>query len=104
MKRVIYLPDELNNNKYVLKTEYEGHGIYEEVCPTGWRVHQSWTIVRSNDNFTIMIESYNNMCYDELLDSIDNYNETGFYDLKLIRTKKSLEHGYWVMHRSGEEM
>lgn len=104
MKRIIYLPDELNRNKYVLKETYAGHGIYENVCPAGWRVHQSWAIVREKDNFTIMIQSYNNMCYEELLDSIDNYNETGKYDLKLIRTKKSLEHDYWVMHNSGKEM
>lgn len=106
MKRVIYLQDSLNRRKYVLKTEYEGHGIYEEVCPTGWRVHQSWAIVRDKDNFTIMIQSYNSMCYEELLDAIDWYNDADVhkYGINVVATKESVENNYWVAHSSGKEI
>lgn len=104
MKRVIYLPDELNKNKYVLKETYLGHGIYRHMCPSGYYVHQEWAIVREKDNFTVMIQSYNNMCYEEILDAIDTYNEIGKYGLKALTTKKGLEHGYMTMHNAGKEI
>lgn len=103
MKRLIYLPDTLQKRKYVLKNEYEGHGIYEEVCPAGWKVHQSWAIMNEKKGFSIMIQSYNRLCYEELLDAIDNYNETGKYGLKLITTAEGLDNNYRVMHPSGKE-
>lgn len=104
MKRVIYLPDDLNNNKYVLKEEYEGHGIYQHKCPAGWLVHQDWAIVRESDGFTIMIPSYNDMCKEEVLDAIDYYNDDKKYGIKVIKTLKGVENGYVVMHNSGKEM
>lgn len=102
MKRVIFLPDSLNKNKYVLKKEYEGHGIYQHWTPTGYPVHNEWAIVRESDGLTIRIQSYNELCYDEVLDAIDSYNETGKYGIKVIRTLKGLEHNYWEMHRTGD--
>lgn len=102
MKRVIYLPDSLNKNKYVLKEMYEGHGVYRHFTPSGYPVHQEWAIVRESDGFTIVIESYNDMCYDEVLDAIDSYNETGKYAIKVLQTLKGVEHGYWNMHRTGD--
>ena len=62
-----------NAKKYVLTQEYEGFGIYEEVCPSGFHVHQSWLI--ANDKNALVCESYNNFCKEELLDMIDNYKE-----------------------------
>lgn len=81
MKRIIYLPDNLNNRKYALRGTYHGHGIYKELCPTGYFVSQSWAIVREEDSMTIRIQSFNNMCKDELLDCIDNYEALGEYGL-----------------------
>ena len=44
MKRLVYIPDSLNNKKYILKEEYEGFGIYREMAPAGCYVHQSWLV------------------------------------------------------------
>lgn len=86
MKRVIYVPDDLNNKKYVLKSEYEGFGIYEEMCPAGWFVHQSWLVYNGKIGF--ICQSYNNYCKEELMDVIDNYNECGKFGLCGFIAKK----------------
>ena len=84
MKRLIKFDcgtiDKLNAKKYVLTQEYEGFGIYEEVCPSGYRVHQSWLI--ANDKNALVCESYNNFCKEELLDMIDNYNQKSNFGTK----------------------
>ena len=103
MKRVIYLEDTLNNNKYVLKTTYDGHGIYQRCTPSGYPVHQDWAVQRE-DGFTFTIQSYNNICYYEVLDAIDNYAVNKKYGLKAIQTEKGLEHGYYTVHPSGKEI
>ena len=77
MKRLIKFEcgtlDDLNVRKYVLSQEYEGFGVYEEVCPSGLHVHQSWLV--ANDKVALKCDTYNNFCKEELLDMIDNYNE-----------------------------
>lgn len=84
MKRLIKFErgtiDSLNVKKYVLVQEYEGFGIYEEVCPSGYHVHQSWLI--ANDKNALICNTYNNFCKEELLDMIDNYNEKGKFGTK----------------------
>lgn len=79
MKRVIYVPDSLNNKKYVLRDEYEGFGIYQEKCPSGYFHSQSWLVY--NGEIGYISESYNNKCWEELLDTIDNFLETGKFGL-----------------------
>lgn len=73
MKRVMYVQDSLNNNKYILIKEYGGFGIYQEKCPSGYFVSQSWLV--HNGSIGFICESYNNYCEEELLDVIDHYNE-----------------------------
>ncbi len=79
MKRLVYVPDSLNNKKYILKEEYEGFGIYKEMAPAGCYVHQSWLVY--NGKIGYISQSYNNRCKEELMDAIDNYNETGKFGL-----------------------
>ena len=93
MKRIIFVPDELNNNKYVLKDEYEGFGIYQRMCPTGYFVSQEWLVYNRKIGF--ICQSYNNFCKEELLDYIDNYNETGKFGLHGFMAKAD-EHIYGV--------
>ena len=84
MKRVIKFEcgtiDEFNAKKFVLAQEYGGFGIYKEVTPYGYRVHQSWLI--TNDKTALICQSYNNFCKEELLDMIDNYNEEKSFGVK----------------------
>ena len=76
MKRIITIKNSYGeHDKYVLTDEYEGFGIYQEKCPTGYFVSQSW-LISNNEGAELVIESYNNLCKEELLDIIDNYNET----------------------------
>lgn len=104
MKRIIYLPDQLNKNKFKLKEDYRGHGIYQEMTPSGYIVHQEYAVVRYDDNFTFRIESYNSICYDEVLDAIDQYLDTGKYGFNVVQTAKGIEHNYWTVHRCGEKV
>lgn len=87
MKRLIKFErgtiDDLNVKKYVLAQEYEGFGVYEEVCPSGWHVHQSWLI--ANDKVALICESYNQFCKEELLDMIDNYNSKNNFGTRGFR-------------------
>lgn len=87
MKRMIYLPDDVKGQtKYRLKDEYRSCGIYEEVCPTGYVVYQSWAVVVPNFG-TLEIQSFMSQCKDELLDAIDNFYDEGKF-------------GYKAFHRS----
>lgn len=95
MKRVEYFKDYLNMNKYILKEEYNGYGIYQEKCPSGYFVHQSYLIKDKKDN-RIIIHSYMNICYDEVLDMIDNHIETGKYGYKAIKNEND-----YILHNSG---
>ena len=104
MKRVIYLPDELNDNKFKLKEEYRGHGVYQKVTPSGYTVQQEWSVVRADDGFMFNIESYNNICYEEVLDAIDNYLDSGKYGFKVLQTAKGREFNYLTVHRCGEKV
>ena len=74
----------------------EGFGIYQEKCPTGFFVSQSW-LISDNENAQLVIESYNNVCKEELLDMIDNYKESGQFGVKAVINCGSLH-----MHNSGK--
>ncbi len=93
--RVIYHNGALNRDKYVLQKEYNGFGIYQEMTPTGWYVHQSWAL--SNGEVRLIIESYNHICKEELLDLIDRYTESGRFGVK------AMSGGYkvYLMHPNG---
>ena len=97
MKRVIYLQDDLNVRKYILRKEYEGFGIYQEKTPTGFFVHQSWAI--SNGTITLMIPSYNHYCEEEILDFVDNYRKTKLFGTKAINYGK-----YRCVHPCGNKI
>lgn len=77
MQRVVYVPDSLNNNKYVLREEYNGFGVYQRKTPTGYFVSQDWLVY--NGKVGAISESYNRMCKEEMLDLIDTYNEKGSF-------------------------
>jgi len=99
MKRVINIKNVYGtNDKYVLKDEYDGFGIYGEMTPTGYFVHQSW-LISNNENAELIIESYNGVCKEELLDIIDNYNETHKFGVKALMHCGSLH-----MHNGGKLM
>ena len=84
MKRTIKIKNVYGKeDKYVLRDEYEGFGIYEEMTPSGYLVHQSW-LISNNDNAELVMESYNNLCKEEVMDIIDTYKETGKYGVKAL--------------------
>ena len=80
MKRIIYINNTYGTtNKYILKEEYAGFGIYQHKTPNGYFVHQDW-LISNNKDAELVIEPYNNICKEELLDMVDNYNENSkFY-------------------------
>lgn len=94
MKRVIYLKDKNNENKYVLIKEYGGFGIYQHKCPSGLFVNQEYAIV--HDGLIVEILSFNQMCLEELLEYIDNFNETKRFGFGVMP-----KYGYYTMHPSG---
>ena len=97
MKRVIKIKNIYGTeNKYVLIEEYEGFGIYQEKCPNGLFINQSW-LISNNTGVELVIQSYNNLCKEELLDIIDNYNETTKFGVKAVMNCGSL-----YMHPNGK--
>lgn len=99
MKRIIKIGNVYGtDNKYVLVSEYKKFGIYQRKTPNGFLVHQDW-LISDNENVELIIESYNNICKEELLDIIDNYNETGKFGVKVVEHCNSLH-----MHPSGKLM
>ena len=80
MKKVLYIDTESQKNKYVLKKEYGGFGIYQNMTPSGYLVHKSWAI--ANGDKILVINSFNNRCLYEILSLIDNYNESGLFGIK----------------------
>ena len=99
MKRLIKIENVYGtNNKYVLTDEYEGFGIYEEKSPSGFFVHQSW-LISNNENAELVIKSYNNLCKEEVLDIIDNYNKTSKFGVKAVMHCNSFH-----MHNGGNRI
>ena len=97
MKRVIQIKNAYGtNDKYVLRDEYDGFGIYEEKTPNGYFVHQSW-LISNNEGVELVIDSFNNLCKEEVLDIIDSYNETKKFGIKALMHNGSLH-----MHNSGK--
>ena len=83
MNRIIKLPNHYGTeDKFILREEYGGLGIYQHKTPSGYFTHQHYLI--SNGNFTIEFPSYSNMCIEEMYDFIDEYNKTGTISTKLI--------------------
>ena len=98
MQRIIKLSNHYGTeDKFILRKEYEGFGIYQYKTPSGYFTHQHYLI--SNGNFTVEFPSYSNMCIEEMYDFIDEYNETGTISTKLI---KQCAHRY-VQHNVGGE-
>lgn len=101
MKRVVYLKNDISGkDKFVFKKEYEGFDIYNEMCPTGYFVHNSWFI--TDGDICLRIESYNNYCFDEVLDLIDCYNEYEEFGIRAFSYfDKEYNHKVYYMHPSG---
>ena len=100
MKRVIKIQMPLNETKYVLKDEYMGFGIYQEMSPNGYMVRQSWLIHKKVGVGDIVIQSYNNVCYDEILDMIDSFVESDEFCIKVL--KSNYDENVLIMHPSGD--
>lgn len=99
MKRVAYIKNVYGtNDKYVLKEEYNGFGVYQEKTPNGLFVHQSW-LISNNENVELVINSFNQLCKEEVLDIIDNYNETQKFGVKAL-----MHNGSLCMHSGGKLM
>ena len=97
MKRIINIGNVYNTTtKYVLQKEYEGFGIYQHKTPNGWLVHQDW-LISNNTGAELVVESYNNICEEELLDMIDSYNKNGKFGVKAVTHCDALH-----MHPSGK--
>lgn len=103
-KRVIYLDDDFGGKeKYLIKKEYEGFGLYQEMCPSGLYVHGQYLI--TDGDIYLKVESYNNYIFDELLDLIDYYNETGEFGVKgFIHYDLVLNRNIYLMHPSGNKI
>ena len=83
MNRTINLPNHYGaEDRFVLKEEYGGLGIYQRKTPRGFLVYQHYLI--TNGNFTVEFPSYSNMFIEDMYDFIDEYNRRGTISTKLI--------------------
>lgn len=106
MKRVIYIESvQGREEKFVLRKEFEGFGIYEEMCPNGYFVHQSYLVA---DEKTIIVSySFNSMCYAEMLDLIEsiiesrkNHEKMGYKAIK--KYDKRNQKFIYILHSQGD--
>lgn len=96
MKRIIKIKNSYGTeDKYLLKEEYNGFGIYQEKTPTGYFKNQSW-LISNNKNAELVIKPYNNLCKEEVMDIIDNYNRINKFGVKAVMYIDCLH-----MHNSG---
>lgn len=104
MKRVIKIEkkynDDLNDLKYVLQQEYEGFGIYQEMCPSGYYKHQSYMI--TNGKIALLCFPFTNLCKEELLDMIDSYNDSKKFRIKGFEKGKQEDLNIYVVHQNGK--
>lgn len=96
MKRLIKVQGTLQEEKFILMEEYEGFGIYQEKCPAGYFVHQSWLI--TNEDVTVIFYSFMNYCKEELMDAIDNYNDIKKFGIKAMPHPNKT----YVAHKCGK--
>lgn len=92
MKRVLYEA----KGKFVKIDEYEGFWIYQRMTPNGFFVSQEWAI--TNGDVTVIVESYNNKCVEELFDMIDSYKENARFGITAFHRD-----GRYIMHPSGSK-
>ena len=88
-------------SKYKYKETYQGFDIYTHVTPDGIEIYNEWLLHKDLNpklQANIVIQSYNNICYDELLDSIDNYSTTGVLGFNAFEKEN-----YTVVHPNGDE-
>jgi len=97
MKRLIKIKNSYGGDtKYILIDEYDGFGIYQEKTPSGYFSHQSW-LISDNAGVELVIQSYNNLCKEELLELIDSYRDTGKFGVTAVMHCGSLH-----MHNAGK--
>ena len=94
MQRTIRIQGVLQEEKYRLKEEYRGVGIYEYITPNGYTVCQHYLIC-CNDKLYVS-ESYNHNDKEDLMDYIDNYLDSGKFGFKAINYGD-----HYVVHPSG---
>lgn len=83
MERTIIIQTEVAKEKFRLVEEYEGFGIYQEVTPYGYYVHQSFAFKTNGVVGAVFVSySYMNNDIEDIYDYIDNYNNKGSFGFK----------------------
>lgn len=96
VKRIEYI----ENDKYKLKEIYGGFNIYQKITDFDIPICNEWLLrkqCKTGMEIKIVIQCYNNITYDELLDAIDNYCETGLFNYKTFERET-----YTVVHPNGD--
>ena len=112
MKRLIKFEvgevDSLNAKKYILQQEYEGFGVYQEKCPSGFYMHQSWLVADSKKKVMLVVDSFNDCCKEEVLDMVDRYKENKKFGIKGqwlgFHREDNKDVALYRMHHSGREI
>jgi len=98
-KRILNIAD----CKYKFKEDYQGFDIYSHITQDGIEIHNEWLLHYepriSKSDINIVIYSYNNICFEELFDAIDNYVNNGLLGFKAFE-----KNGYTVVHPNGNEI
>ena len=97
MERVIKINGAFANiEKYVLIEEIGNVGLYQHKTPNGYFVHQEWLIKRNDESRMFVVQSYNEMLYEEMLDLMDLLNVKQPLGLKAF-----LKDGVYFVHPNG---
>ena len=89
-----------NIDKYIFKKVYDGFGVYEQIAPSGFFIHQEYLF--TNGDITVVSPSYTNNSIYDVYDMIDSYNETGKLGQKAIKSfNKTYGKYVLILHPSG---
>lgn len=108
MKRVIYINNALGNkDKFIFKNEYENFGIYKEMTPSGYFVRQSYLI--TDEKITVVVYSFNDMCYEEILVMIDSIIESRKQHTRanykaIWKYDKEIGKHIYILHPNGDDI
>lgn len=97
MRLVVFIKNEFGtDDNYVLLEEYNGFGIYRRKDRGGHFIYNEW-ILSNNNDAELVIESFNYLGKEKLLNMIDNYNNTKKFGVKAVMYCGSLR-----MHPKGQ--
>ena len=100
MNRILKIHDGINLNKYRFLEEYDGYALYQHITPSGCPISNEYALIDlgcGDEQLPIVIQSFNGICKDEILDAIDHINNEGVFGWRALYKPYAV-----VVHPNGD--